>query len=58
MPLFDSIPSSISEQDARTAEPCRALLEAKTKPQGSLGRLEELACRFAALTGKQWWRRG
>lgn len=52
MPLFDSILSTIPEPEARAAARCQALLDAKTKPRGSLGRLEELACRFAALTGK------
>ncbi|MCY1082079.1 nicotinate-nucleotide--dimethylbenzimidazole phosphoribosyltransferase [Archangium lansingense] len=50
--MFDAILSSIPEPDARTAARCQELLDAKTKPRGSLGRLEELACRFAALTGK------
>jgi nicotinate-nucleotide--dimethylbenzimidazole phosphoribosyltransferase len=31
------------------AAACQALLDAKTKPRGSLGRLEELACRLAAM---------
>jgi len=41
----DSIPSPSPAAAAR----CRALVDAKTKPRGSLGRLEELACRMAAL---------
>ena len=52
MPSFDSILSSIPEPDARVTARCQALLEAKTKSRGSLGRLEELARRFAALTGR------
>ena len=52
MPSFDSILSAIPEPDARAAAGCQALLDEKTKPRGSLGRLEELACRVAALTGR------
>ncbi|HEX5754416.1 MAG TPA: nicotinate-nucleotide--dimethylbenzimidazole phosphoribosyltransferase [Archangium sp.] len=52
MPSFDSILSAIPEPDTRAARRCQALLDEKTKPRGSLGRLEELACRFAALTGR------
>ncbi len=34
------------------AREARQLLDAKTKPPGSLGRLEELACRLAAIRGE------
>src|SRR5436190_15799414 len=37
--------------DAQAAAQARALLDAKTKPRGSLGRLEELAIRLAAIYG-------
>ena len=37
--------------DAAAAETAR-LLDAKTKPPGSLGRLEEVACRLAAIRGE------
>ena len=37
--------------DAAAAETAR-LLDAKTKPPGSLGRLEDLACRLAAIRGE------
>jgi len=37
--------------DPVAAEAARAALDAKTKPRGSLGRLEELACRIAAVRG-------
>jgi nicotinate-nucleotide--dimethylbenzimidazole phosphoribosyltransferase len=33
------------------AAAAQAMLDAKTKPRGSLGRLEELACRIAAIRG-------
>jgi nicotinate-nucleotide--dimethylbenzimidazole phosphoribosyltransferase len=37
--------------DAAAYEAARAELDAKTKPRGSLGRLEDLACRIASITG-------
>jgi nicotinate-nucleotide--dimethylbenzimidazole phosphoribosyltransferase len=37
--------------DAAAAAAARVALDAKTKPRGSLGRLEDLACRIAAITG-------
>jgi nicotinate-nucleotide--dimethylbenzimidazole phosphoribosyltransferase len=37
--------------DAGAAAAAQAALDAKTKPRGSLGRLEELACRVAAIRG-------
>ncbi len=52
MPSYRSLLSSLPEPDAGVAARCQALLDAKTKPRGSLGRLEELACRLAAMTGK------
>jgi nicotinate-nucleotide--dimethylbenzimidazole phosphoribosyltransferase len=39
------VPDAAAEADARAA------LDAKTKPRGSLGRLEDLACRVAAIRG-------
>ncbi|MFL5356576.1 nicotinate-nucleotide--dimethylbenzimidazole phosphoribosyltransferase [Archangium sp.] len=42
----------LPKPDADAAVRCQALLDGKTKPRGSLGRLEELACRLAALTGR------
>jgi nicotinate-nucleotide--dimethylbenzimidazole phosphoribosyltransferase len=41
----------IRPADAEAAAAVRAALDAKTKPRGSLGRLEELACRLAAARG-------
>jgi nicotinate-nucleotide--dimethylbenzimidazole phosphoribosyltransferase len=37
--------------DPATAAAAQAELDAKTKPRGSLGRLEELACRIASVRG-------
>jgi nicotinate-nucleotide--dimethylbenzimidazole phosphoribosyltransferase len=39
----------IEPADASAAAAARAELDAKTKPRGSLGRLEDLACRLAAI---------
>ncbi len=41
----------IVDPDASAARAARALLDTKTKPPGSLGRLEELACELAAIHG-------
>jgi nicotinate-nucleotide--dimethylbenzimidazole phosphoribosyltransferase len=38
--------------DAEAAEAAQRALDAKTKPRGSLGRLEELACRLAGIRGE------
>jgi nicotinate-nucleotide--dimethylbenzimidazole phosphoribosyltransferase len=43
--------AAISPVDADTAAAARAALNAKTKPRGSLGRLEEVAARVAAVRG-------
>jgi nicotinate-nucleotide--dimethylbenzimidazole phosphoribosyltransferase len=43
--------SNVAEPDAAAATAARAALDAKAKPRGSLGRLEELACRVAAIRG-------
>jgi nicotinate-nucleotide--dimethylbenzimidazole phosphoribosyltransferase len=42
---------SIPLPDAAAARAAQARLDAKTKPPGSLGRLEELACALAAIRG-------
>jgi nicotinate-nucleotide--dimethylbenzimidazole phosphoribosyltransferase len=42
---------AIAAVDERAAAAAQARLDAKTKPRGSLGRLEELACRVAAIRG-------
>jgi nicotinate-nucleotide--dimethylbenzimidazole phosphoribosyltransferase len=41
----------IAPTDARAAEQAQRLLDGKTKPRRSLGRLEDLACRLAAVRG-------
>jgi nicotinate-nucleotide--dimethylbenzimidazole phosphoribosyltransferase len=43
--------AAIAPPDREAYEAARAVLDAKTKPRGSLGRLEELACRIAAIRG-------
>jgi nicotinate-nucleotide--dimethylbenzimidazole phosphoribosyltransferase len=43
--------AAISPVDADTESAARAALDAKTKPRGSLGRLEEVAARVAAIRG-------
>jgi nicotinate-nucleotide--dimethylbenzimidazole phosphoribosyltransferase len=46
-----STAAGIAEPDPTAARAMRALLDAKTKPRGSLGRLERLARRIAAIRG-------
>jgi nicotinate-nucleotide--dimethylbenzimidazole phosphoribosyltransferase len=43
--------ASIAEPDVVAARAARAVLDAKTKPRGSLGRAEQLARRIAAIRG-------
>ncbi|HET6150427.1 MAG TPA: nicotinate-nucleotide--dimethylbenzimidazole phosphoribosyltransferase [Polyangia bacterium] len=49
--LLEETCARIREPDAELAAETQRRLDAKTKPPGSLGRLEELACRFAAIRG-------
>lgn len=42
----------IRQPDEEAARATAQLLDAKTKPPGSLGRLEELSCRLAAIRGE------
>lgn len=44
--------STVAPPDGLVAAATAKLLDAKTKPPGSLGRLEELACRLAAIRGR------
>jgi nicotinate-nucleotide--dimethylbenzimidazole phosphoribosyltransferase len=43
--------AAIAPHDEAAFEQARAALDAKTKPRGSLGRLEELGCRLAGIRG-------
>jgi nicotinate-nucleotide--dimethylbenzimidazole phosphoribosyltransferase len=49
--LLEQTRARIREPDARLAAETQRLLDDKTKPRGSLGRLEELACQVAAIRG-------
>ena len=49
--LLERTIASIPSPDLDVAAETRRLLDAKTKPPGSLGRLEDLACRIAAIRG-------
>jgi nicotinate-nucleotide--dimethylbenzimidazole phosphoribosyltransferase len=48
--LADTI-ARITPPDARIAEATQRVLDGKTKPRGSLGRLEALACQIIAIRG-------
>jgi nicotinate-nucleotide--dimethylbenzimidazole phosphoribosyltransferase len=50
--LPDTI-AQIREPDRHVAEAVQRLLDAKTKPRRSLGRLEDLACQVAAIRGSR-----
>ncbi|HET7928730.1 MAG TPA: nicotinate-nucleotide--dimethylbenzimidazole phosphoribosyltransferase [Actinomycetota bacterium] len=50
--LLERTIASISPADRDAAARTARLLDAKTKPPRSLGRLEELACRLAAIRGR------
>jgi nicotinate-nucleotide--dimethylbenzimidazole phosphoribosyltransferase len=49
--LIEQTIRAVPEPDAAAAAAARAALDAKAKPPGSLGRLEDLACRLAAIRG-------
>lgn len=51
MTLLADTCSSIIAVDASVAAATQRLLDSKTKPRRSLGRLEDLACRVAAIRG-------
>ncbi|MCC6997582.1 MAG: nicotinate-nucleotide--dimethylbenzimidazole phosphoribosyltransferase [Deltaproteobacteria bacterium] len=50
--LVRSVAQAVPALDADTGAACARLLDRKTKPPGSLGRLEELAVRLAAAQGR------
>jgi nicotinate-nucleotide--dimethylbenzimidazole phosphoribosyltransferase len=49
--VIDRTIARIPEFDAEAAAAAQRALDAKTKPRGSLGRLEDLACRLAGIRG-------
>jgi nicotinate-nucleotide--dimethylbenzimidazole phosphoribosyltransferase len=49
--LIERTIAAVPGPDAAAAAAARAALDAKAKPPGSLGRLEDLACRLAAIHG-------
>jgi nicotinate-nucleotide--dimethylbenzimidazole phosphoribosyltransferase len=51
MTLLGDTLAEIREPDRHVAAATQRLLDAKTKPRRSLGRLEDLACRVAAIRG-------
>ncbi|HTP25163.1 MAG TPA: nicotinate-nucleotide--dimethylbenzimidazole phosphoribosyltransferase [Anaeromyxobacteraceae bacterium] len=51
MTLLEATVARIPEPDLCAAREVRSRLDEKTKPPGSLGRLEELACALAAIRG-------
>jgi nicotinate-nucleotide--dimethylbenzimidazole phosphoribosyltransferase len=50
--LIERTIAAIPGPDEAAAAAARTALEAKAKPPGSLGRIEELACRLAAIRGE------
>jgi nicotinate-nucleotide--dimethylbenzimidazole phosphoribosyltransferase len=52
MSLLDATCAAIPDVDAEAAASTQRLLDRKTKPRRSLGRLEDLACKIAAITGR------
>jgi nicotinate-nucleotide--dimethylbenzimidazole phosphoribosyltransferase len=53
MKLVETTLATIKPLDAELLRQTQARLDRKTKPLGALGRLEEFACRLAAISGQQ-----
>jgi nicotinate-nucleotide--dimethylbenzimidazole phosphoribosyltransferase len=51
--VLDDVRARIAPPDEAVAARTQRLLDAKTKPRRSLGRLEEIACRVAAMRGTE-----
>jgi nicotinate-nucleotide--dimethylbenzimidazole phosphoribosyltransferase len=51
--LLDATIAAIEPVSVAAARDATARWDCKTKPRGSLGRLEQLACRFAAIRGPE-----
>ncbi len=51
MSILDDTLAAIGAPDERAADAARARLDSLTKPLGSLGHLEEIVCRYAAIRG-------
>jgi nicotinate-nucleotide--dimethylbenzimidazole phosphoribosyltransferase len=49
--LIERTAAAVPAFDAEAAAAAQGALDGKTKPRGSLGRLEELACRLAGIRG-------
>lgn len=50
--LIERTAARVPEFDAEAAAAAQRALDRKTKPRGSLGRLEEIACRLAGIRGQ------
>ena len=50
---LDELRARIAPPDRSIAERTQRRLDGKTKPRRSLGRLEDLACQYAAITGEE-----
>jgi nicotinate-nucleotide--dimethylbenzimidazole phosphoribosyltransferase len=50
MSLLDTTCAAIVDTDGEAAQAAQRLLDGKTKPRRSLGRMEDLACQVAAIT--------
>ncbi|MGK2907018.1 MAG: nicotinate-nucleotide--dimethylbenzimidazole phosphoribosyltransferase [Desulfuromonadales bacterium] len=53
MPTLQSALARIKPVSRSLMQEVQARIDCQTKPQGSLGRLEEIACRYVAATGRE-----